>query len=264
MVTEGLPTRRLILVVEYDGTRYHGFQIQARVLTIQGEIEQALWRLTGERIRIVGASRTDAGVHARGQVVGFRTRSALSPETFIKGLNYYLPPDIAVRASFKVGNNFNLRREVISREYRYLILNSSTPSPLERKRAYLVTTLLNVGAMNKACQVLIGKHDFASFTWGGNRGSTVRTLYKAEIYKEGELVILDMKADSFLPQQVRRTVGALIKVGAGKTDAEAFWELAASKRPGLVGPTAPPYGLCLMKVDFRNDMARTEGEDLQH
>jgi len=264
MVAQRLPTKRLVLVVEYDGTRYHGFQLQARVPTIQGEIEQALWRLTGERIRIVGASRTDAGVHARGQVIGFRTRSALSTETFIKGLNYYLPQDIAVRAAFRVNSDFDLRREVISREYRYFMLNSSTPSPLERMRAYLVATPLNVDAMNKACQVLIGEHDFASFTWVGNLRSTVRTVYKAEVYKEGELAILDMKADSFLPQQVRRTVGALIKVGAGRTDAEAFWELAALKKLGLAGPTAPPYGLCLMKVDFRIDMARAEGEDLQH
>jgi len=261
MVADGLPTKRLVLVIEYDGTRYHGFQVQAKVTTIQGEIEQALWRLTNERIRIVGASRTDAGVHARGQVIGFGTRSALLTKTFVKGLNYYLPEDIAVRAAFRVRDSYNLRREIISREYRYSILNSSTPSPLERKQAYLVATPLNVDAMNKACQALIGKHDFASFTSVGNLRSTVRTMYNAEVYKEGELLTLDMKADSFLPYQVRRTVGALIKVGAGKTDVEAFYELAASKRPSLAGPTAPPYGLCLMKVECQIDMARVECED---
>lgn len=240
----------MVLVVEYDGTRYHGFQLQTIAPTIQGEIEKALDQLTGERIRIVGASRTDAGVHAKGQIIGFKTRSVFPPKTFITGLNHYLPEDIAIRAAYQKADDFHLRRESRSREYRYLILNRSTVSPLERARAFLITTPLDVDAMNKACRLLIGKHDFASFTQRGNVKNTVRTIYKAEIYREGEFVTFNIEGDSFLQQQVRRTVGALIKVGTGKINLNAFRELITLKTNGLAGPTAPPHGLCLMAVNY--------------
>jgi len=124
------PTRKLALIVEYDGTGYHGFQMQAGEPTIQGEIERALKKLTGERIRIVGAGRTDAGVHARGQMVSFSCPSKLSLETVIRALNFHLPSDIAVKAGSEVDKSFSARRDALSREYRYTILNSATPSPL--------------------------------------------------------------------------------------------------------------------------------------
>lgn len=122
----------MVLIMEYDGTQYHGFQLQAGSPTIQGEMEEAVWKLTGERARVISASRTDAGVHAKGQVASFRTESQLSPQTFVKGLNYYLPKDIAVKAAYKVKDSFNVMRDAISREYYYYILNSTTRSPLKR------------------------------------------------------------------------------------------------------------------------------------
>ena len=142
---------KIVLVVEYDGTRYHGFQLQANLPTIQLEIEKALWELTGERMRVGGASRTDAGVHAKGQVVSFRTGSSHSTLTFVKGLNYYLPRDIAVKEAHRVRDSFNVRRHAVSREYSYYILNSLTRSPLREGFSYRVAGRLDIGAMNRAC-----------------------------------------------------------------------------------------------------------------
>lgn len=238
-------------LVEYEGTRYHGFQIQPDVPTVQRELERALWRATGERIRIVGASRTDAGVHAKGQVAAFITRSVLSPHTFVRALNFYLPQDVAIKACSPVADDFDPRREAISRSYRYAILNGGTPSPLERSQAYFVSKALDIEAMNRACQVLWGKHDFAPFTTPGFApGNTVRTVFQAEVAKDGGLVFFHMAADSFLPQQVRRTVGLLIKVGLGRMTVEEFWQLARAGKLGLAAPPAPPRGLCLMRIDY--------------
>ena len=130
---------KIVLIMEYDGTRYHGFQLQANLPTIQGETEEALWKLTGERSRVMAASRTDAGVHAKGQVVSFRTNSLLPSSTFIKGLSYYLPRDVAVKAAFRVSDSFDVRRSALSREYNYYILNSLTLSPIRRNFSYLVS-----------------------------------------------------------------------------------------------------------------------------
>lgn len=246
-----METRKIALIVEYEGTRYHGFQIQDNVPTIQGEIEQALRRLTGERIRIAAASRTDVGVHARGQVVSLGTKSTLPAETFVRALNHYLPDDIAVRRAFKVDDDFDVRREALSREYCYRLLNSPTPSPLLRRSAYFVPKPLDIEAMKEACRALLGTHDFAPFASSlDGRKSTVRTVYRAEVDKEGDLVTFHMVANSFLPHQVRNTMGALVKVGLGKSGVEAFDEIFRSKTPGLAGPALPAHGLCLIRVSY--------------
>lgn len=247
---ESPPTRKLALIVEYDGTRYHGFQAQVGVPTIQGAIESALTKVTGEGIRIVGAGRTDAGVHARGQVISFKCASRLSLQTLIRALNFYLSSDIAVKAGNIVEGSFSARRDAISREYRYTILNSPTPSPLQRDYTYFVPVSLDTNAMNEACQALLGRQDFASFT-GPMRGKrTERSVSKAEVSREGESVVFDMVADAFLPKQVRSTVGSLVRVGLGKLTVEEFKEIIQEKRPGLAAPVAPAHGLCLMKVNY--------------
>jgi len=244
-------TRKIALIIEYEGTGYHGFQIQPGAPTIQGEIEHALMKVTGERIRISCASRTDQGVHAKGQVVAFRTASALSPETFARALNYYLPEDIAVREAFSVRDDFDARRDAISREYCYRLLNSATPSPLLRRSTYFMPRPLDVEAMNDACQALLGTHDFAPFASCLNgRKNTVRTVYQAEVRREGDLVTLYMLANSFLPHQVRNTTGELVKVGLGKSDVSAFHQILGLKRPSVAGPALPPHGLCLLKVNY--------------
>ncbi len=245
-------TTKIVLIMEYDGTRYHGFQLQAGLPTIQREVESALWKLTGERTRVMTASRTDTGVHAKGQVVSFRTKSPLPPQTFINGLNYYLPKDIAAKEARRVDDSFNVRRSALSREYNYYILNSSTRSPLQNSFSYLVAGCLDIEAMNQAGQALIGKHDFASFASriGGGIKNTIRSVDKAEVKKEGELVIFNMVANSFLPHQVRNTVGTLIRVGLGKMSIDEFYSIIEARRPGLAGPAAPAHGLCLMRVNY--------------
>ena len=243
---------QILLIMEYEGTRYHGFQWQDGLPTIQREVEKALQRLTGERRRVIAASRTDAGVHAKGQVVGFRTGSALPIHNFINGLNYYLPRDIAVKAAYRVSHSFNVRRDALSREYSYYILNSSTRSPMREGFSHLVASPLDIEAMNRACQALIGEHDFASFATcdGARIRSTVRRVFRAELDRDGELVTFHMVANSFLPHQVRTTVGALIRVGLGKMSVDEFHSIIETKKPGTAGPTAPACGLCLTRINY--------------
>ena len=257
-------TTKIVLVMEYDGTHYHGFQLQANLPTIQGEAERALWRLTGERTRLMTASRTDAGVHAKGQVVSFKTQSSLPPQTFINGLNYYLPRDIAVKAAYRVNGSFNVRRDAISREYSYYILNRPTRSPVREGFCYHVAEPLDIEAMNQACQVLIGEHDFVSFasSLGGEMKSTVRRMYRAEIEKDGELAVLNMVANSFLPHQVRNTVGALIRVGLGKMSIDEFYSILGAGKPGLAKPAAPACGLCLMRINYLRPFEEMCSENL--
>jgi len=245
-------TTKIVLIMEYDGTHYYGFQLQANLPTIQMEMEKALWRLTGEKIRVRGASRTDTGVHAKGQVVSFMTHSLLPQQTFVKGLNYYLPRDIAVKSAHRVREPFDARRDANSREYNYYILNSVTRSPIRQGFSYLVTHHLNIEAMNRASQALVGKYDFASFATciSGTIKNTVRNVYRAEVKKDGELVVFNMVASCFLPHQVRNTAGALIRVGLGKMSVEEFCGMIEMKKAGLAGPTAPAGGLCLMQIKY--------------
>ena len=246
---------KIVLVVEYDGRNYCGFQWQANLPTIQSELEGAIRRVTGDSSRVIAASRTDAGVHARGQVVSFRTKSSLTPQVFIRALNYYLPRDIAVRGACKVNMDFNVRRDAVNREYDYYILNSLTRSPLFEGSAYFVPKKLNTRIMNKACKLLEGKHDFASFAAAlGKLKSTVRTVYQAGVTRKDDLVTYNMIANSFLPHQVRNTIGLLIRVGLGKVGLDEFREIMETKALGLAGPTAPPYGLFLTKVNYPTNL----------
>jgi tRNA pseudouridine38-40 synthase len=253
MVAGSLAGARIILIVEYDGTDYHGSQLQANAPTIQGELEKALKKLTGERIRITTASRTDAGVHARGQVVCFDTAAALPLKSFIDGLNHYLPPDIAVQQAFTTEEPFDVRRRAVSREYRYSILNSPARSPLRQGHSYRVTGDLDIAAMQRACQALIGRHDFASFVSSvetARQKRTVRDVFKAEITRDGEMIFFDIVANSFLPHQVRNIAGSLIKVGQGKMTVDEFYGIVKAGTPGLARPTAPAEGLCLVRVNY--------------
>ena len=257
-------TTRVVLIVEYDGTCYHGSQLQATLPTIQGEIEKALWGLTGERIRVMAASRTDAVVHAKGQVVSFRTGSPLSLQTFVNGLNYYLPRDIVIKAVYEADDSFDVRRDAISREYSYFILNSLTRSPLRGGFSYRVGGHLAIEAMNQACQALIGEHDLILFasSMGIGTKNTVRRVDQAEVEKDGELVVFNIAASSFLTHQVRNTIGTLIRVGLGRMRVDEFCSIIEMKKPGLVGPTAPACGLCLMRVSYSKPFKEKYNENL--
>jgi tRNA pseudouridine38-40 synthase len=245
---------KIVLIMEYDGTEYYGFQLQANrpeQPTIQSELEKAIYKLTGEALRVLAASRTDTGVHAEEQVVSFRTHSKLHTDTFVSGLNHYLPEDIAIKSAYKADDLFNVRTNAVSREYRYLIINRATRPAVKRHYVYHVPQQLDAAAMDKASQQLVGEHDFAAFTGTlGNRIKTVRRVSRAEVKRNGDMVVFDMTANSFLPHQIRNTVGSLILVGTGKIKVEDFYAMMEAKKPASAGPRAPAHGLFLMKVNY--------------
>ena len=244
--------RRLALVIEYEGTRYHGFQLQDNLCTVQGELERALYQFTREEIRVAGASRTDSGVHALGQVITFITERGYPLKAWIHGLNYFLPEDIAVRSAHEVDVAFDARRCAISREYQYNILNVAVRSPLRDRRAFLVKRPLNVAAMNRCCRILVGEHDFISFVSlpEGEKRSTIRRVDKAEVRRKGDYITLKMVGSSFMPHQLRNMVGSLVMVGLGDLAEEDFARKALSGQPGIMGPAAPGKGLCLVRVNY--------------
>ena len=253
---------KFVLLIEYDGTQYHGFQWQANLPTIQNELEQAIKKFCGGSSRVTAAGRTDAGVHAKGQVVSFWGKSTLDTMTLVKALNYYLPRDIAVKAAYKAGDNFDVRRGALSREYRYYILNSATRSPFSQSFVLFIPRILDIEAMNAACQFNQGEHDFISFASSlDNVKSTRRNIYEAEIgiltyplpsreRNKERVVVFRVVANSFLPHQVRNTVGLLIRLGLGKINIGDFRDIMEARSLGLAGPTAPACGLCLMKVNY--------------
>jgi tRNA pseudouridine38-40 synthase len=255
------PFRRIALVVEYDGTGYAGSQYQKNVPTIQGELEKALNKLTGERTRVALAGRTDAGVHAEGQVVSFRTRAPYEVKVFVRALNARLPQDIAVRSAREVSLSFQVRRQARRRWYRYLIYNGRERPALLRGYCWRIAQPLDVEAMQGAAQYLVGEHDFAAFAAPAAPGRTARTVYRAEVRCRRSWVTFDIEANSFLLQQVRRTVGALVQVGLGKQTVEDFRRLLASAQRGAATLAAPPRGLCLMAVEYEGLSGSGHEED---
>ena len=242
---------KFISLIEYDGTQYHGFQWQVGLPTIQSELEQAIRRFCGQSSRVMAASRTDAGVHAKGQVVSFRAKSTLDTMTLVRALNYYLPRDIAVKTAYRASDDFSVRRDALSREYHYYILNNDTRSPFSQRFALLVSKVLDRHAMNEACRLLRGEHDFASFasSLDGDRNTT-RNVYEAGIEEKEEFTVFRIVANSFLPHQVRSTVGLLVRLGLGKIGIKDFHDIMEAKRVGLAGPVSPACGLCLEKVNY--------------
>jgi tRNA pseudouridine38-40 synthase len=240
-------------VLEYDGTGFAGFQFQPGRRTVQGELEETLWRVTQERVRVAGAGRTDAGVHALGQVASFATGTRLEPAELGRALNALLPPDVAVRRCLEVPEGFHARFSAQSREYFYWIINRPERPALQRERACHVPLPLSVVAMDEACRLLVGTHDFASFSGAGRREKTVRTVIRAACRSEGEGVYVEVAADAFLPHMVRNIVGTLIWLGTGKLDLPAFARILAGGRRSLAGPTAPPQGLYLARVNYGNE-----------
>ena len=246
-------TTRLVLVLEYDGTNYFGFQWQANAPSIQGAVENALEKLTGEKVRVLGSSRTDTGVHARGQVVSFDTNSPLPIEVFVHGLNHHLPEDIAVKSAHQVNDSFLVRSRTVSREYSYYILNSRTRSPMTLGFAYRVAGELDIVAMNRASQTLIGIHDFASFASDISdepEKSTVREVFQAKVVRDGDNVVFNIVANAFVRHQIRSTAGALMQVGLHRLSETEFITLLEAKKVGLAGPTLPACGLCLERVNY--------------
>ncbi len=241
--------RRVALLLEYDGTRYAGSQYQDNGPSIQAEVEGAIRELTCADARIALAGRTDAGVHALGQVAAFDTEAALAPREFERGLNHFLPEDIAVVEAAEVEASFDPRRDARSRVYRYRIDNRRERAPLSRRRSWQVAKRLDIGAMRDAAVMLVGRHDFAAFA-GPYEGSTSRTLRRCDLSARVGRIRVEMEAEAFLPHQVRRTVGALVEVGTGKMTGEAFEELIGNAQTATAGPVAPSCGLYLVSIAY--------------
>ncbi len=244
--------RRIALVVEYDGAGYAGFQLQREQATIQGEIETALKCFTGESIRIRGASRTDAGAHAQGQVVDFLTSSSQPIEVFPRALNYYLPKDIQVQTARQMAGVFHSRKHASARTYRYNVLNRPWQSPLARNRWFWVNGDLNVERMASAAQSLVGTHDFRPLAPGfPAEKSASRRVTRWDVWREDEAVIFECEANGFLKHQIRQTNGLLLEVGKGRWPASVVADVLTGKCEEKIGwPSIPAFGLCLMKVTY--------------
>jgi tRNA pseudouridine38-40 synthase len=245
---------RLRLTVEYDGAGFSGWQLQARDRTVQGTLESAFEQVIGQGVRVHGAGRTDAGVHATGQVCHLDCESRLSPEDLCRALNAVLPEDLAVRGVDPVSADFDARRDVLRKRYEYRLLNRTEPSPLRCHRTWHIRAPLDVAAMSEAALPLLGKHDFAAFR-GAPGGpppdeSTIRTLEVLGIQPEGDEIRLLAEGRSFLRYMVRNLVGTLVEVGRSQRPPESVAALLESRERARAGPTAPARGLCLVQVFY--------------
>lgn len=248
--------RRVALTVEYDGTRYVGFQRQSSGRpSIQAELERTLRQVLGVPTPIVAAGRTDAGVHARGQVVAFSCRSSLPIDRLPRALNAHLPGDIVVQSARQVPHGFHPRKAARSKLYRYSIWNGPFLSPFWRLYAYRWERPLDLGRMRQAARLLEGTHDFRAFrAAGGSVRTSVRTLFRCEVESEPPLVHLMVEGDGFLYNMVRIIAGSLLEVGDGRRSPESIAEALASGRRQDAGRTLPPQGLCLMGVRLQDQV----------
>ena len=244
-----MPTFKLIL--EYDGTSYAGWQRQPGLPTVQAALEDAIQKVTQTHIPVIGAGRTDAGVHALGQVVSFRSDKPLSPRDWRRALNAHLPADISVQAAESMPDDFHARYSAKTKQYEYRILNQLERPALERNRTWHIYGPLNLDAMREAAACLIGKQDFASFQ--GHPTDTTDTicdLQRLDFVQEGPLVRIQFLGDRFLKQMVRAIVGTLVEVGQGKRPPQAMKEILDAKDRRAAGYTAPPQGLYLVEVRY--------------
>ncbi len=244
--------KKIRLVIAYDGSLYHGWQVQQNACTLQAVVEDRLEKILGSPVRVFASGRTDAGVHALEQVVHFATSSPMDPETLHKGLNALLPEDILVKQVDYVEADFHARYSVRSKVYEYRILNTEAPDIFLRNYVWHIRRRLNKAAMRMSLSTVVGCHDFSSFksAGSGNR-NPVRTMHRAELISQNDgLVRITMEADGFLRHMVRNLVGTLVEVGRGKMTATGFVELLESGDRRQAGPKAPARGLFLVAVKY--------------
>lgn len=294
MTSKPQATRRILLRVAYDGTNYHGWQVQPNAKTIEGELNRILTQLTGEEIQVTGASRTDAGVHALGNVAVFDTLSRIPAEKFSYALNQRLPEDIVIQSSVQVADDFHPRHCDCRKTYEYDILNRTFPLPAYRNTAYFLYGDLDLDAMRKACQAFLGKHDFASFCAAGAQvQTTVRTIYSLEVLEQPlgsngrteaqrsqrtqsetielqpdkarlqgpqiqqapeRLLTIRVRGNGFLYNMVRIIAGTLVEVGRGHIRPEEIEGIIAACDRAKAGPTAPARGLRLVEIAYGESM----------
>lgn len=247
-----MESHKIAALLEYDGTGFSGFQRQPGVRTVQREVEAAIARLAGGETGIHAASRTDTGVHARGQVISFWIRETVSPEVVVRAVNYYLPEDVAVKGACVIDRDFDVRRRATSRCYRYRIVSRRNRTPLDDRFNLVVHAGLDVPAMREAARLLQGTHDFASFATSLEESeTTVRTVHEARVREAEDSIEFSIVANAFLRHQVRNTVGQLLRVGLGRCSVDGFSELLNRPRRGTAGPAAPARGLCLVQVRYQ-------------
>ena len=245
-------TRNFKLVIEYDGSRYHGWQRQKEDRSIQGEIEKALKKITTRRVTLYGSGRTDAGVHARAQVANFESDTRLEPSALMNGLNSLLEDDIVIKGCEPVCATFHARYNAKSKVYHYRILNRTLPAAIGRQYSWFIRKTLNQEAMRDAIAHIIGRHDFKAFEGTGSaRQTTTRHIYSAGLTEQdpGSLVF-HIEADGFLRYMVRNIVGTLVDVGLEKLTPHDFKRVLDSKDRSLASATAPAHGLTLIEVKY--------------
>lgn len=244
-------SKRIMLTIAYDGTNYSGWQIQPGVPTIEGTLNETISRLLNEDICVIGASRTDAGVHARGAIAVFDTDSPIPPDKYSFVINQGLPDDIRIISSCRVRDDFHPRKVKCRKTYEYRIYNDTFHLPTRRLYSHHVYGRLDEKAMNEAGQSLVGEHDFASFMGAGGQAlTTVRTIYELNVWREGREVVISVTGSGFLYNMVRIIAGTLIDVGQGRFAPEALTAMLEAHDRTMAGQTAPACGLCLVGYEF--------------
>lgn len=243
--------KRVRLIVAYDGTNYHGWQVQKNGITIESELNRCLSELLQEPIEVIGASRTDAGVHALGNVAVFDTQARMPAEKISYALNQRLPEDIRIQRSEEVDADWHPRHCDSRKTYEYRIYRGEFAMPVKRLYSLFVYQKLDVEKMQEAARYFVGEHDFKSFCQvGAQVETTVRTIYDVNVYEEGTDVVIRVTGNGFLYNMVRIMAGTLIEVGKGKREPREIQEMIVAKNREAAGPTAPAHGLMLVKYEF--------------
>ncbi len=247
--------RTIKLTLAYDGTGYAGWQVQPGENTVQAALEAAIEKITGEKVRAIASGRTDAGVHALGQVVGFRAQTHLAADVLQRALNAELPQDIAVLDAAEASEGFHPIRDAVRKRYRYVIHDGPVRDVLRRQYCWHYTSRLDDAAMARAARTLLGTHDFSSFeTSGAERKDSIRTVCDLRVERgrgaEADWITIEIEADGFLYNMVRAIVGTLVEVGRGAEDQSWIAEVLAAKDRRAAGPTAPPHGLFMVRVEY--------------
>lgn len=240
------------LTLSYDGTRYRGWQRQGNTdCTIQAKVEAVLGRILDQPVECHASGRTDAGVHARAQVVSFQAATALRPEAILAQLRRYLPEDIGAMALCQAPHRFHARLNAAEKTYVYRVHNSACPDVFNRRFVVQMPQRLDVETMQRAAQALVGRHDFASFCGNPHmKKSTVRTIFSFTVLRRGEEVVFTVRGDGFLMNMVRIMVGTLLEIGQGRRAADEIPAILRQRRRDCAGPMAPAQGLCLWEVEY--------------
>lgn len=250
---------RIRLIVAYDGTNYCGWQVQPNGVSIQAVLQEAIEDLVREKVNVTGASRTDSGVHALGQVVIFDTTRTIPPEQYARALNQRLPRDIVVQNSEEVSMEFHPRYTTVEKTYEYRILNRRIPLPCERLYSYFVPRQLDIEKMREAAQCFVGEHDFTDFSsQRRNTLTTVRNIYECSILQEGDIITIRVRGNGFLYNMVRILTGMLIKAGCGQKTPEDIRDALEHPQGRAAAPVAPACGLTLVEIRYTEESAKKQ------